>query len=83
MAIDVIGTIKPKNGGKFPVVEAADVALPDGKRMDAAIEEAGKLLDENSGERVRMWFGTQAEYDALEVHEPDVYYNIYEDVVPT
>jgi hypothetical protein len=33
MAVEVIGTIKPKNGKKFPVVEAADVAMPDGNRL--------------------------------------------------
>ena len=33
MAIEVIDTIKPKNGGKFPLVEAADVEMPDGSRL--------------------------------------------------
>lgn len=83
MAVELIDTLKPKNGGSFPLVEAVDVALPDGKRLDKGLEEAGKLLDENSGTRVRMWFGTQEEYDALESHDPDVYYNIFEDVVPS
>lgn len=39
---------------------------------------ASVLLDENSGEPVRMWFGTVAEYNALSVIEPDVCYNILE-----
>ena len=81
MALKLYDKVKPS--GSFPLIDAVDVELPDGKRLDAGLAEAGKLLDENSGERVRMWFGTQAEYDALETHEPDVYYNIYEDVVPT
>ena len=83
MAIELIDTIKPKNGGSFPIVEAADVAMPDGKRLDESIEEAGQLLDENTGTRLRLWYGTQEEYDVLEVHAPDVLYNIYEDVVPS
>lgn len=33
MPINVIDTIKPKNGGSFPIVEAADVLMPDGKRL--------------------------------------------------
>lgn len=38
----------------------------------------GGLVDENSGKGVRMWFGTVAEYNALSIIEPDVYYNILE-----
>lgn len=34
MAIELIDTIKPKNNGSFPIVEAADVLMPDGKRLD-------------------------------------------------
>lgn len=33
MAINVIDTIKPKNNGNFPIVEAADVEMPDGTRL--------------------------------------------------
>lgn len=33
MAIELIDTIKPKNGGSFPIVEAEDVSMPDGKRL--------------------------------------------------
>lgn len=33
MAINLIDKIKPANGGSFPVVDAADVALPDGTRL--------------------------------------------------
>lgn len=32
MAVEVIDTIKPKNGGDFPIVEAEDVAY-EGKRL--------------------------------------------------
>lgn len=33
MALEVIDTIKPKNGKDFPIVEAEDVAMPDGSRL--------------------------------------------------
>ena len=79
MALKIQSGIVPN--GDFAVAKAGDIDMPDGKRVDAALEEAGKLLDENSGERVRMWFGTQEEFDALEKTEEDVYYNIFEDEV--
>ena len=79
MALNIQSGIVPN--GDFAVAKAGDIEMPDGKRVDAALEEAGKLLDENSGERVRMWFGTQEEFDALEKTEEDVYYNIFEDEV--
>ena len=37
MSVYVIDTIKPKNGGSFPVVEAADVSVSDGKRLTDAL----------------------------------------------
>ena len=79
MALKIQSGIVPN--GDFAVAKEGDIEMPDGKRVDAALEEAGKLLDENSGERVRMWFGTQEEFDALEKTEEDVYYNIFEDEV--
>lgn len=33
MAVNVIDTLKPKNNGSFPIVEAQDVAMPDGTRL--------------------------------------------------
>lgn len=39
------------------------------------------LRDLNSGNYVRMWFGTVAEYNALSQIESDVYYNILEGAV--
>lgn len=36
MAVEVIDTLKPKNDGDFPVVEAGDVLMPDGKRLSDA-----------------------------------------------
>ena len=34
MAIELISKIKPKNGATYPMVDAADVAMPDGTRLD-------------------------------------------------
>lgn len=42
MAIEVIGTIKPKNNGNFPIVEAKDVLVnATGKRLDEALLNMG------------------------------------------
>lgn len=47
MPIDLIDTIKPKNGGTFPMVEAEDVVVGKGtadeKRLPEALAEAGKV----------------------------------------
>lgn len=37
MAIELIDTIKPKNGGSFPIVEIGDVGMPDGTKLDVAL----------------------------------------------
>lgn len=34
MSIELIDKIKPKNGKDFPLVDAEDVLMPDGKRLD-------------------------------------------------
>ena len=33
MPLELIDKIKPKNGGKFPLMDAEDVLMPDGKRL--------------------------------------------------
>lgn len=33
MAIELISKIKPKNGASYPMVDAADVEMPDGSRL--------------------------------------------------
>lgn len=40
MAVEVIATIKPKNNGKFPIVEAVDVDV-NGKPLSEALNEMG------------------------------------------
>ena len=45
MAVVVIDTIKPKNQGTFPVVEAADVKVTNDKRLDAALNDKANQSD--------------------------------------
>lgn len=45
MAIELIGTIKPKNNGKFPMVESTDVEMPDGTRLDKTIEKLSQVVE--------------------------------------
>lgn len=64
MAITLIDKIKPKNGGKFPLVDAEDVLMPDGKRL----HEFSPFIPV-----------TQDEYDALVTAgtvDPSKYYMI-------
>ena len=58
MAIFVIGTIKPKNNGAFPVIDAQDVAMPDGTRLPDYIDNLFVPV-------------TQEEYDALVAADED------------
>lgn len=39
MPVHVIGTLKPKNNGKFPVAEDKDILMSNGKRLDKAFTE--------------------------------------------
>lgn len=52
MAIEVIDTIKPKNNGSFPIVDASDVNMPDGTRLDEfgggyMISDGSEILQPN------------------------------------
>ena len=44
MAIQLIDKIKPKNNGSFPMVDAEDVLMPDGKRL-SEFEASGVEVD--------------------------------------
>lgn len=61
MAIELISKIKPKNNGKFAMVDAVDVEMPDGRRLSEMV----------------FTVKTQEEYDALveagEVDETTLY----------
>lgn len=72
MAIEVIATIKPKNNGDFPIVEATDISVDEnGTRLDAFLGAIPKII-----------FKTQEEYDALAAAgtlEKDALYMIVEE----
>ncbi len=55
---------------------------PDGAdgcwQLIAERGDDGVLIDERTGRRVRVWFGTVEEYNALAQIRPDTYYNILE-----
>ncbi len=55
----------------------ADTGCPAAGSQGAA-GGSGSLTDQNSGRQVKVWFGTVAEYNALETVDPDVCYNILE-----
>lgn len=48
MSVNVIDTIKPKNNGAFPVVEAADIAVSSAKRLPEALAEKADVTDLNA-----------------------------------
>ena len=43
MPVNVIGTLKPKNNGKFPVAEAVDIKVTEDLRLDKALENKADL----------------------------------------
>ena len=47
MPVYVIGTLKPKNNGKFPVAEAVDIKVTDDLRLDEALENKADLSTVN------------------------------------
>lgn len=49
MPVNVIGTLKPKNNGKFPVAEAVDIKVSDNLRLDEALENKADLSTVNYG----------------------------------
>lgn len=42
MPIEIIDKIKPKNNGSFPLMDAADVQMPNGERLTEALAEKPK-----------------------------------------
>lgn len=47
MPVNVIGTLKPKNNGKFPVAEAVDIKVTGDLRLDKALEKKADLSSVN------------------------------------
>lgn len=58
MAIWLIDKIKPKNGGKFPLMDAEDVLLPDGTRLsDVDLSKGRDGLTPYVGNNGNWWIG--------------------------
>ena len=47
MPVNVIGTLKPKNNGKFPVAEAVDIKVKGDMRLDEVLENKADLVTLN------------------------------------
>lgn len=45
MSIEIIDTLKQKNSGAFPIVEAMDVAVTNAKRLNQVLDEKADLTD--------------------------------------
>lgn len=45
MAIELISKIKPKNGQSYPMVDAADVEMPDGTRLGDFYESVMRTVE--------------------------------------
>ena len=57
MSIELIDKIKPKNNGKFPLIDACDVEMPNGKRLDKAMEaEIAMQLPEDGIARIGIMY---------------------------
>ena len=65
MAVVVIDTIKPKNNGTFPVVEAADVKITDSQRLDAALNAKANQSDVSALQTAVAGKASQADLNAL------------------
>lgn len=65
MAVVVIDTIKPKNNGTFPVVEAADVKVTNDKRLDAALNDKANQSDVTALQTAVAGKASQADLNAL------------------
>ncbi|MBP5378560.1 MAG: hypothetical protein J6Y64_03355, partial [Ruminococcus sp.] len=65
MAVVVIDTIKPKNQGTFPVVEAADVKVTNDKRLDAALNDKASQSDVTALQTAVSGKASQADLNAL------------------
>ena len=65
MAVVVIDTIKPKNQGTFPIVEAADVKVTNDKRLDTALNEKASQSDMTAVQTAVAGKASQADLTAL------------------
>lgn len=80
MAIEVISHIKPKNNGNFPVAEATDVWLADGRTVEnlaAEVDLKQELIKVNSSPpdilqpNIFYHYGEVTELSVILANEPD------------
>ena len=65
MAINLIDKIKPANGGSFPMVDASDVALPDGTRLSGQpVIQTVNALPDDAAEHPNVLYLVVEEGDA-------------------
>lgn len=65
MSVNVIDTIKPKNGGSFPVVEANDVKVTNTQRLDTALNAKASLTEVQALEATVADKANRTELNAL------------------
>ena len=78
MAVNVIDTLKPKNGGTFPVVEAVDVSVGDGNLVEALAEKA----DADALEETNTYMSLKANASDVETATANLQNQINEIVSP-
>lgn len=65
MSVNVIDTIKPKNNGSFPVVEAVDVKVTNDKRLDEALAEKASQSELDALSLVVSGKANQSDFESL------------------
>ena len=66
MAIELMDKIKPKGGGNFPMVDAADVEMPDGTRLSEVPFGSYKIADGTEAIEPSTYY-TFGEVDSLDI----------------
>ena len=46
MSVEVIDKIKPKNGGKFKIIDSVDVEMTDGSSLEDTIQDLSETVDD-------------------------------------
>lgn len=85
MAISLIDKIKPKNGGTFPLVDAEDVLMPDGKRLSENSTNGSQLptvTENDNGSFAQVVNGAWAAVNATQQVAAVVDYRIASLFVP-
>lgn len=70
MSIELIDKIKPKNNGSFPLVDAEDVLMPDGKRLSEAEFESDWATMKN-----KPFYEEKHNSNGTFTDAPDVYFD--------